>query len=101
MQEEFYQSGVWRVELWRKFAMRISFGFVFLLTKAHKSCRIVSELLQSNSRRVPQTVAVAFPNREVADSFCLPEGGGDAHVRYLGAIVPVRRIFSSTFDLHR
>ena len=36
-----------------------------------------------------------------ADSFCLPERGGDAHVRYLGAVVPVRRIFNSASDLHR
>ena len=36
-----------------------------------------------------------------ADSFCLPERGGDAHVCYLGAVVPVRRIFNSASDLHR
>ena len=47
------------------------------------------------------TVAVASRFFGNADSFCLPERGGDAHVRYLGAVVPVRRIPNSTFDLHR
>ena len=36
-----------------------------------------------------------------ADSFCLPERGGDADVRYLGIAVPVRRIHHSSFDIHR
>ena len=36
-----------------------------------------------------------------ADSFCLPERGGDADVRYMGIAVPARRIHNSTSYLHR
>ena len=35
-----------------------------------------------------------------ADSFCLPERGGGDYVRDLGAVVPVRRTYYSTIELH-
>ena len=36
-----------------------------------------------------------------ADSFCLPERGGGDYVRDLGAVVPVRRTYYSTTNIHR
>ena len=35
-----------------------------------------------------------------ADSFCLPERGGDANVRYVGAVVLACRTHYSTFNIH-
>ena len=36
-----------------------------------------------------------------ADSFCLPERGGDADVRYLGIAVSVRRTYNFDINIHR
>ena len=34
-----------------------------------------------------------------ADSFCLPERGGDANVRYLGVVIPACRIHNIAFNI--
>ena len=61
--------------------------FYFYILTMVKKCAII------------RTVAVV-PLIGNADSFCLPERGGGDYVRDLGAVVPVRRTYYSTTNIH-
>ena len=83
--------------------MALESFFEFKIIQNNILTNIVEYAIIISVRRYPENTIRwrLLPLIGNADSFCLPERGGDAHVRYLGAVVPVRRIFNSTFDLHR
>ena len=75
--------------------MRITAGFILTFVVV---CGIIFSVL-----KVPvehQNGGGCFPYGN-ADSFCLPERGGDADVRYMGIAVSVRRTYNFDINIHR